>query len=780
MIRPYLKLVKVTCSLCLIFLALFYALNPNTGNRSDTVTVGFAFFLILLSACAVYVLFHLFIKHKASQIEQLSFDQAEFLDHLPARYVGPAIIGSASASLFLELALIRWQGELFPIFSFYKNYSLLACFAGLGIGYSLARSKAIPLFCYLPILVIQFMLILFLRHKVPGSALWTTPFAEQLNMGIVTSARFSSNLITIYFFLALIFLQTELCFIPIGQLCGRLMGRMNNLPAYGYNLIGSILGIVLVTSISYFWTPSVIWFCICFTILLFFQAFTPRIMLINALGIAASVIILSWPASPGHELIHSPYQLIERGTGDNGLTVLKAAGHYYQRIVDLGFSNANRYAKQWLQACAAYYELPYKVYGKPPDRVAIVGSGTGNDVAAALRFNTAQVDAVEIDPAILKLGQIFHPEKPYSDARVKPILNDARTFLRLTPRKYDMIIYGLLDSHTLLSHSSSIRLDSFVYTVEALKEAKKRLKPDGLLSLSFCVLSKEIGRKIYLMLEEAFDGKPPVCIRANYDGSVIFFQSNDDRLKIDRAFLKSTGFEDWSEYFANASIQADIPTDDWPFFYMPQRVYPFSYMGMFGLILLLSSVTTFSFKKQQPVFGGAAFFFLGAGFMLIETKAITELGLVFGNTWQVIGIAISGILLMAFLANCVVQWFRIRSPMLTVLLLITSLIAGYLISNQGGLGSSVGGKIGTVLLLTLPMFFSGILFSTLLADTKPISGIMAINIMGAMAGGLLEYNSMYFGFRFLYLLAVIMYGLAFLSYTSSKTNSRFLRFPWVR
>ena len=40
---------------------------------------------------------------------------------------------------------------------------------------------------------------------------------------------------------------------------------------------------------------------------------------------------------------------------------------------------------------------------------------------------------------------------------------------------------------------------------------------------------------------------------------------------------------------------------------------------------------------------------------------------------------------------------------------------------------------------------------------------MALNLLGAMCGGLLEYNSMYFGFQFLYWLALALYALAALS-----------------
>ena len=65
------------------------------------------------------------------------------------------------------------------------------------------------------------------------------------------------------------------------------------------------------------------------------------------------------------------------------------------------------------------------------------------------------------------------------------------------------------------------------------------------------------------------------------------------------------------------------------------------------------------------------------------------------------------------------------------------------------------------MLLTSPLLFSGIVFSTLLKSRGEIAGVMSANLFGAMCGGLLEYNSMYFGFRFLYLLAAGLYLFAF-------------------
>jgi hypothetical protein len=88
-------------------------------------------------------------------------------------------------------------------------------------------------------------------------------------------------------------------------------------------------------------------------------------------------------------------------------------------------------------------------------------------------------------------------------------------------------VYGLLDSHTLLSHASSVRLESFVYTVEGIRRRGPASRTTGLLSLSFAVVSKEIGRKIYMMMTEAFDGQAPLCLRGAYDGSVIFLQKKN-------------------------------------------------------------------------------------------------------------------------------------------------------------------------------------------------------------------------------------------------------------
>jgi SAM-dependent methyltransferase len=696
-------------------------------------------------------------------LERLGEEQTEFLGRLTGRTVPLAIAASAGASLLLELAVIRWQGTEWQVFALYKNFSLLACFLGLGLGYALARAPQIPAVLVLPLLALKVVYLLLLRHGPPPQwtlSLHATPILEQLNLG-VTPATEASQYVAVFALLALVVLLTALIFVPVGQLCGRLLDRLPRLEAYGWNLAGSLGGVGLMFGLSFLWAPPLAWFAVPAAVLLWLQGVSRGALLAGLAAFTVLLAALGWPAAAGWERIYSPYQLLERGPGERGLSLIRAASTYHQWVHDLSPGAVAAFPER--RARADYYGLPYRL--RPgARRVAIVGAGTGNDVAAALRGGAAAVDAVEIDPAILHLGQMYHPERPYADPRVRPVVDDARSFLRGAEGGYDLIVYGLLDSHTLLSHTSSVRLDSYVYTVEALREARARLAPGGVLSLSFAVISPELGRKIHLMMEAAFDGQPPVSIDAQYEAAVIFAQSREGDLRVEPALLAGTGFHDRTRFFADPAIRADVSTDDWPFFYMPRRVYPQSYLWAVALVLAISLWLYRGLVRARPDRAGLPFFFLGAGFMLVETKGITELGLVFGNTWQVVGIVIAAILVLAWLGNRLVLRHPIRRAWVPWLLLLLSLAAGLVFVQVGGLDWGGPARGAAVLLLTLPLFFSGIVFSTLMARSSEASSALGMNLLGAMAGGVLEYNSMYFGFQSLYWLAAALYGVGLLLY----------------
>jgi drug/metabolite transporter (DMT)-like permease len=237
----------------------------------------------------------------------------------------------------------------------------------------------------------------------------------------------------------------------------------------------------------------------------------------------------------------------------------------------------------------------------------------------------------------------------------------------------------------------------------------------------------------------------------------------------------SIGFTNVSDYFAQAYPESSIPTDDWPFFYMVERAYPVTYMIALGIILLLSYV----FVRKTIGFSDPIdrnylpFFFLGSGFMLVETKAITELGLHLGGTWYVIAAVIMMVLLMAYLANLIVTQTGLRLAGPAYLGLFISLLVGYGLATSHDhwmLGPPAVQLAASCLVLTIPLFFAGIIFSSRLGDSEiNISTAFAYNLIGALFGGVMEYNSMYFGFAFLYLLAMGFYFLAFaFSFKSSS------------
>lgn len=725
---------------------------------------------ILLIIC-VAVVFTVAVRYVLRRLKPFldasAIAQARFLDTLNPEYVDIAIVSSAALSLFLELALIRWHSSVLEFLAFYKNFSLLACFAGLGLGYALANRSRILLPLLIPLIAWQFVFMMMIK-RVPD-AFEIIPFREQLSMGIASGTDLA-RIVMLYLLLIVIFLLTALTFLPVGQLCGRLMERRGKLRAYGLNLLGSVIGVLLMLGASFLWASPLIWFTVSFLAILLFTPRNPTAMFVGIGFTAACVVILSWwPIDRVWNRVYSPYQLLEIGASpEDGLTMVRAAGLYYQRVHD--FSGQPLPAK--LIPVRDYYDFPYKVQTRLND-VAVVGAGTGNDVAASLRAGAGRVDAVEIDPAIALIGRENHPEKPYSSPHTSLIIDDARSFLRRTQRRYDLIAYGLLDSHTLLTQGSSVRLDSFVYTVEGLREARNRLKPDGMISLSYSVLSCELGHKIYLMLREVFDGRPPAVIMAGYDNSIIFLESNNPNWQLSATLLKQSGFKDQANRFADPSLRADVSTDDWPFFYMPQRVYPASYLVMIALILCLSLLLVGHYFCETPRFSQMSFFWLGVGFMLIETKNITEMGLTFGNTWQVIGIVITGILVMAFLGNYAVERMNIRRPYVWFLFLWATLALGWFVARSGGFPSTMAGRLETAVLLASPFLFSGIVFSSLLSSAaEQISGAMAMNLLGAIFGGLVEYNSMYFGFRSLYAVAITGYVLAFLSHLAVSRSGR--------
>jgi hypothetical protein len=672
-----------------------------------------------------------------------------------------AVFAASALALYVELVLVRWHATCFHAFAIFKNVSLLSCFLGLGIGYALSGRPRGLLSTFLPLLALQTLLFGVLSTTQYGGRA-INPVAEQLVMGVTEDRRNWLYVVEGNAFLAAVFLLNAVMFIPLGHLAGRLMERLPRMQAYSLNLLGSLCGIAAFSALALLWMPPAVWMGVAIVGVAPFLGGGARRVALAAASAAVILTGMGLTERASEKNYYSPYQVITlrlpEGRGGVAAPSLRVNHCFYQQLWDCSPQLGR--TDERLQNIRTYYDLPYQVLPRPGQDVAVVGAGTGNDVAAALRNGCGSVTAVEIDPTIVYLGQRLHPERPYADPRTRLEVNDARTYLRQTDRQFDLIIYGLLDSHTNLGAMTNVRLDSFVYTVQGFREAVARLKADGLLVVSYALLDPQQGDKLFAMLCQACPGKTPRVL-TGAGGTHYLTGPGLDRLPAtvtDQADVTA-------DFLRRGADRAEVATDDWPFFYMQHRTYPVSYAVMIAVLLGLSAwlvkrrLGTVAFARDART---AAFFFLGAGFMLIETRSITELGLTFGNTWQVVSVVIAGILVMGFLAN---QWVDRRGPVAprpTFVLLGVTLALGWLLNRLAIAGLVLpAARLVQPVVLTAPLFFAGLIFSSELRRGGQIGTVLCANLFGAMLGGFLEYNSMYWGFSSLYPLGLALYAAAF-------------------
>ena len=420
---------------------------------------------------------------------------------------------ASAISLFAELLIIRVHSSFFQVFGFYKNVSLLSCFLGIGIGLAKPNIRIGWLFLCPLIFCLQITYLYLLRFTILGVFL-LNPSMEYGAMGVDTARNFG-DIFIVNFFLLCVYASNALCFIPLGYLISYFSKNTTSSNAYAINIGGSIFGILLFTFLTFVHSNPLIWVSVFLGSLLLLNLHRTWIYLIFFSAFISS--ILSYNFSLDRYDIYSPYQLLTVILTQRAHPTISVNNFYYQKIFD--FNDTSGHSSKSL----LHYSLPY--YFKPsPDNVLVLAGGTGNDTASALKNGASHVDVVEIDPIIIQLGMNLHPSQPYQSNKVDLYQDDARNYIKKTDQKYDLIVYGLLDSHSSISGNSSIRLDSYVYTIQSFKQSKSLLTEDGIMCLSFAtgINGGHLTYKLYLMLLEAFNGKKPFIYRTYYDESVTF------------------------------------------------------------------------------------------------------------------------------------------------------------------------------------------------------------------------------------------------------------------
>ena len=164
------------------------------------------------------------------------------------------------------------------------------------------------------------------------------------------------------------------------------------------------------------------------------------------------------------------------------------------------------------------------------------------------------------------------------------------------------------------------------------------------------------------------------------------------------------------------------------------------------------------------------FFFLGAGFFLLEAQIISKMALLFGTTWLVNSIAISGLLLLIVSSNLLVEWRRNFNIGVAYAGIFTSILVSFAIPMQSLFFASYWLKALTALaVLGMPVFFAGIVFIRSFAGAGFQGTALGSNLFGALVGGLLESLSMWTGIRSLLIVAGLFYLASWLALRARKS-----------
>lgn len=641
--------------------------------------------------------------------------------------------------LFFELAFIRFLAGYVRVFAFYTNFVIIAAFLGMGTGL-LRRKQAAPLRWAVPaVLVLLFCFTAYLA----SATIDVRPDGLEWLWG-VDAGPAGGRHVPLSVTVIGLFTLTTAFFVPLGALLGAAMAPWRALPAYAADLGGSLLGVATFTAMSTWSLPPATWFACAGAVWLALAWPRKALVVASASCFAAAVGTAMWLGSKHNEIWSPYYRITTEPQGLPGATTLNVNGALHQVMLD--FSRGSE--SPVLANQRAAYERPYKFVARL-DTVLVVGAGTGNDLAILLGLGAKYIDAVEIDPVIARIGKASHPMHPYDDPRVHLSVTDARAFLRSPPRHYDVITFGTLDSQTLLGGMSSARLDNYVYTQESFLAARAALKPNGSVVMYHLSGMWFVAARLFQNLERAF-GAPPRVLTSPTDWLFTY------------TFVAGAGAVGAPPIAADNPLRMRLrlSTDDWPFPYLRGRRLPAHYVAILVAVLVLGvGFVVAGGGRRALTEPNWPLFLVGAGFLLLETKAITTLSLLFGSTWTVNAAVIASILAVALVAALATDRGRMPSPTVAVAVLALLLLASVVV--RPAMLTSVAPWTRWIVAgvyVGLPILCASFIFSTAYAMQENPTAALAYNILGAVAGGVLEYSSMAFGLEALNWLAIALYG----------------------
>jgi spermidine synthase len=657
----------------------------------------------------------------------------------------PRLVLLSFLMLFVELAVIRWTGANVVYLAYFSNLVLLGSFLGIGLGFLWAGRGGRSLFPYAPVVLAGFVAFIRLAPidiDVSGSQLifFNEPTISGPPREVV---------------LPVIFVSVAVLLMFITDGVAQTFKKLEPLEAYKYDLIGSALGIVGVAVLSFLEMPPVAWGVGAGAVLI--VASLPRVKAVTVVAVLAVVVMLGIE-SGASDTWWSPYYKIERsevGASFGAEPTPDDVERYMVRVnevphqANLPVADNALYESNYLQADDAEGE-----------NVLIIGAGGGNDVAAALQSGADHVDAVEIDRKLYELGRDGHPDRPYQDERVDVHIDDGRAFLERSDDEWDRILLALPDSLTLVTGQASVRLESYLFTVEAIEAARDHLADGGVFSMYNYYREGWLVDRYANTLDEVFDQPPCITTLTSFDEAdtarVAVLTVSDDPNAVTCAGERQTLWQ--------ASADAPQPaTDDHPFPYLRTRSMPGFYVVTIGLILLVSLLAIRGIGGPvKPMVRYSDLFCMGAAFMLLETKSVVQFALLFGTTWFVNALVFLGVMLSILAAVLLSQRVTFKHPTRLYGLLLLGLIIAFVVPPSALLSlDTVPRFFAATSIAFLPIFTANLVFAQRFKSTSASATAFGANLLGAMFGGILEYTSLIVGYRSLLVIVGLLYAAAF-------------------
>ena len=172
------------------------------------------------------------------------------------------------------------------------------------------------------------------------------------------------------------------------------------------------------------------------------------------------------------------------------------------------------------------------VLARPDTRdMLIVGFGAGVAVEG-VPPSVASIDVIELEPKVIDANRLIGPERqidPLQDDRVHIIINDARSALALTAKRYDAIVSQ--PSHPWTAGASHL------YTREFMALAKEHLNPGGIFLqwMNTQFLTESLLRSLCATLLDVY----PYARIYQWQPEILFFLGSDEPLDIERTMART-------------------------------------------------------------------------------------------------------------------------------------------------------------------------------------------------------------------------------------------------